>query len=261
MVNLLRSVACCSQSSHTVPRVPRLSVHLYRLVHCDHIIQWETLSSIWRSEKYPSIMYSIEHLVQQPLPSIGFQKVGYSLKSQCICQPWMFILVAGDGVFSMEENKWIVLTDLKTNTSRSLISLEDVKDVAKFILWSFTSYLLTLPFRKAEILLLGTTGNFPLTWSMFLFKQTRSRYAYVFECYYQKWPLHSNGDIPPLAITIFMIWIPRQPIPCCHPLTPSHFLCYLGTNWTIYHICCIQQPLCPSISISATSGFRPSINQ
>ena len=75
----------------------------------------------------------------------------------------MFILVAGDGVFSMEENEWIVLTDLKTNTSRSLISLEDVKDVAKFILRSFTSYLLTLPFRKAEILLLGTTGNFPLT--------------------------------------------------------------------------------------------------
>ena len=75
----------------------------------------------------------------------------------------MFILVAGDGVFSMEENEWIVLTDLKTNTTRSLISMEDVKDVAKSILQSFTAYLLTLPYRKADVLLLGTTGNFPLT--------------------------------------------------------------------------------------------------
>ena len=75
----------------------------------------------------------------------------------------MFIPVAGDGVFSMEENEWIVLTDLKTNTTRSLISMEDVKDVAKSILQSFTAYLLTLPYRKADVLLLGTTGNFPLT--------------------------------------------------------------------------------------------------
>lgn len=69
------------------------------------------------------------------------------------------LLVAGDGVFSMEENERIVLVDLKTNTTRSLISTTDIKDVAKFSFESFAAYLLTFPCRKTETLLFGPVGS------------------------------------------------------------------------------------------------------
>jgi len=73
------------------------------------------------------------------------------------------LLVAGDGVFSMEENGRIVLVDLKTNTTRPLISTTDIKDVAKFIFESSVAYLLTFSYRKMETLLFGPVGSLLLT--------------------------------------------------------------------------------------------------
>lgn len=50
----------------------------------------------------------------------------------CISIPfrkWADCRVAGDGVFSFENEGWIKLVDLKTNATTNLVNQHDVKDV------------------------------------------------------------------------------------------------------------------------------------
>jgi len=41
-----------------------------------------------------------------------------------------WLLLAGDGVFSVSDGVFISLVDLKSNTTTNLISISDVKDVS-----------------------------------------------------------------------------------------------------------------------------------
>ena len=41
-------------------------------------------------------------------------------------------LIAGDGIFSIEEDGYIKLVDLKTNTTKPLVKKDNVRDVCIF---------------------------------------------------------------------------------------------------------------------------------
>jgi dipeptidyl aminopeptidase B len=42
---------------------------------------------------------------------------------------------AGDGVYSVYENNYIKLVDLKTNTTKNLVAEHDVRDVSNLLVW------------------------------------------------------------------------------------------------------------------------------
>ena len=57
----------------------------------------------------------------------------------------MYTFIAGDGVYADVDNtrSMVILVDLKTNTSRDLVSLLDVKNVSLYnFTWISTSYVI-----------------------------------------------------------------------------------------------------------------------
>jgi hypothetical protein len=75
----------------------------------------------------------------------------------------LIIYAAGDGVFSVNTGTFIQLTDLKSNTTRNLVALQNVKDVSSertlvfffyfrpLLLTSPPSFLFSLPLQLMMI--------------------------------------------------------------------------------------------------------------
>jgi len=71
----------------------------------------------------------------RPSPFIGYQRVSFAFVGATSAQP----CTAGDGVFSIDNSGEILLVDLKTNTTTSLVKRASVKDVSMtyriLVLW------------------------------------------------------------------------------------------------------------------------------
>ena len=57
--------------------------------------------------------------------------------------------VAGDGVFSLNQNGYISLVDLKTNTTSNLVATADIKDVRADLASLFYLFSCSLNFHTA----------------------------------------------------------------------------------------------------------------
>lgn len=64
---------------------------------------------------------------------------------------------AGDGVFSIAQDGYIKLVDLKTNTTKDLVALKDIKDVCVSIM--IPQCLFNLPDRSMARSCNGQVGN------------------------------------------------------------------------------------------------------
>jgi hypothetical protein len=71
----------------------------------------------------------------KPSQCIGYQRVSFAIIGKTNAQP----CTAGDGVFSVDNSGEILLVDLKTNTTTSLVKRASVKDVSmtcrNLVLW------------------------------------------------------------------------------------------------------------------------------
>jgi hypothetical protein len=86
----------------------------------------------------------------------------------------MRMRVAGDGVYSVYEDGYIKLVDLKTNTTQNLVADFDVKDVSDLLMRTTTGPIYLK--RQMGIFFLGLNGGYRMIWVTFCSKLTTKKY-------------------------------------------------------------------------------------
>jgi len=95
--------------------------------HCRIYILWKLdISSFWREEDHhgPCVQRNLSSCEERA--SLGPRRYVLQSVSRCMC---LFFIQAGDGVYAIQDGRFIQLVDLKGNYTRILVETNDVKDV------------------------------------------------------------------------------------------------------------------------------------
>lgn len=147
----------------------------------------------------PWTTYLMEHLLHIAERSAGYQKVGSYMTFHMIK---LTVVSAGDGVFATNQHGTIALVDLKSNTTTTLVALNDVRDVSCKIL-----------LLAGTLKCLSQESGAPLEWSSWelssdmkyiLIKSDNVKVSSQVACGIVLTDLHSNGVIRASAISTYM---------------------------------------------------------